>query len=91
MKMKNILTFTTHIFKEGRQYVSFNPELEVASCGDTPVEAKENLKKAIKGFVSVAREKGTLNSILKQAGFIKEKQSWKDPSFKTIERLPLAV
>ena len=89
--MKNTLTFTTQIFKEGKQYVSFNPELEVASCGDTPLEAKNNLKQAIKGFVEVAREKGTLASILKEAGFIKEKKSWRDPSFKTVERLSLSV
>ena len=89
--MKNKLTFTAHIFKEGKQYVSFNPELEVASCGDTPVEAKENLKKAIIGFVSVAKEKGTLNSILIQAGFTKEKRFWKEPTFNTIDRLSLAV
>ena len=89
--MKNALTFTTHIFKEGKQYVSFNPELEVASCGDSPVEARNNLKKAIISFISVAREKGTLGSILKQAGFTKEKKSWKDPSFKTIEKLSLPI
>ena len=89
--MKNRLTFTAHIVKEGKQYVSFNPELEVASCGDTPVEAKANLKKAIIGFVSVAKEKGTLNSILRQAGFIKEKQFWRDPTFNAIDRLSLAV
>ena len=89
--MKNTLTFTTHIFKEGKQYVSFNPELEVASCGDTPVEARDNLKTAIRGFIEVAREKGTLTAILREAGFVKEKNSWRDPSFRAIEKLSLSV
>ena len=38
------LTFTAQIFREGRQYVSFNPELRVASCGKTADIAKEKLK-----------------------------------------------
>ena len=87
--MKNTLTLTTQIFKEGKQYVSFNPELEVASCGDTPTEAKENLIKAIRAFVNIAKEKGTLATILRQAGFTKNKDSWKR-TFKTGE-LSLAI
>ncbi len=35
------LTFTAQIFKEGKQYVSFNPELRVASCGSTSLKAKK--------------------------------------------------
>jgi len=61
------LTFTAQIFKEGRQYVSFNPELRVASCGKTAEIAKENLKDAIRGFMLSAHKKGTLSDILEEA------------------------
>lgn len=58
------LTFTAQVFREGRQYVSFNPELRVASCGATPDKAKDNLKDAIRGFMLSAHKKGTLSDIL---------------------------
>ena len=89
--MKSALTFTTQIFKEGKQYVSFNPELEVASCGDTPEEAKENLKEAIEGFLIVAEQKGTLETILEQAGYIKTKYKWRDPYLIALDRLSVSV
>ena len=89
--MKNMLTFTTQIFKEGKQYVSLNPELEVASCGDTPEEAKENLKEAIEGFLVVAEEQGTLNTILEQAGYVRTKSKWRDPYLISLDRLSVAV
>ncbi len=87
----NDLTFTIQIFKENRQYVSFNPELEVASCGDTPEEAKENLRSAIRGFILTAQKMNTLDTILEQAGFIKSKKSWKDPYLISMDRLSVSV
>jgi predicted RNase H-like HicB family nuclease len=39
-------------------YASWSPELGVASCGDSPEEALEMLKEAIRGHLSVAREFG---------------------------------
>ena len=89
--MKRTLTFTTQVFKEGKQYVSFNPELEVASCGKTPEEAKENLREAIQGFITVATKRGTLDSILEQAGYVKEKKTWRDPYLVSLDRLTVPM
>lgn len=86
-----MLTFTTQVFREGKQYVSYNPELEVASCGDSPEEAKENLREAIEGFVAVAAENGTLDDILEAAGYVKDKKSWRDPYLISIDRLTVAI
>ena len=61
------LTFTVQVFKEGKQFVSFNPELRVASCGKTPELAKENIMDAIRGFMLSAHKKGTLSDILGEA------------------------
>ena len=61
------LTFTAQIFREGKQFVSFNPELRVASCGKTAEVARENLKDAICGFMLSAHKKGTLSDILKES------------------------
>ena len=85
------LTFTAQIFREGKQYVSFNPELRVASCGKTAKAAKENLKDAIRGFMISAHKKGTLHDILEEAGFVRQKKSWRDPSMVSLERLTVAA
>ena len=45
--MKNIQSFTAIIEREDDGYVSFCPELDVASQGDTVEEAKANLQEAI--------------------------------------------
>lgn len=85
------LTFTAQVFKEGKQYVSFNPELRVASCGKTPEEAKNNLPDAIRGFLLSAHKKGTLADILEEAGFVRQKKSWRDPYFVSLDRLTVTV
>ena len=53
------LTFTAQVFKEGKQYVSFNPELRVASCGKTAEVAKKNLEDALRELM-LSAHKGLL-------------------------------
>lgn len=89
--MKTALTFTAQVFKEGKQYVSFNPELRVASCGDTPVEAKRMLREAIELFLEEAEKMGTLDAILEEAGFLRTKKTWRDPHFVSNERMSVPV
>lgn len=89
--MKQELTFTAQIFREGKQYVSFNPELEVASCGDTPEEAKDMLRKAIRAFLTAAHEMGTLDRILEEAGFKRIKKQWRDPYLVSLDRMSVTV
>ena len=38
---------TEEIWKEGDMYVSYCPELDIASCGKSVEEAKKNLKEVI--------------------------------------------
>ena len=56
--------FSIRIFKEGKTYVAHNPELNVASCGNTIAQAKTNLRDALTGFLKSARKLGTLEEIL---------------------------
>lgn len=57
-------TLTALVWKEGDQYVSKCPELEVASCGDTIEEALENLKEAVELYIANAKELGVLDDEL---------------------------
>jgi predicted RNase H-like HicB family nuclease len=54
--MKRNLEFTAVIEKEENMYVSLCPELDIASQGETPEEAKSNLIEAIELFFETASE-----------------------------------
>jgi len=68
-KMK--FKLTEELWKEGNMYVSYCPELDVASCGETVDQAKKNLKEVILINLEEAQKIGTLDKLLQEAGFDK--------------------
>jgi predicted RNase H-like HicB family nuclease len=54
---------TVTIWEEDGVYVSKCVELEVASCGDTPKEARENIREAIDLYLKNAVEYGMLTDL----------------------------
>jgi predicted RNase H-like HicB family nuclease len=64
------------VFKEGDVYVALCPELNVSSYGDDIASAKESLREALEAFLEECEEMGTLQEVLEDAGFVKEKESW---------------
>ena len=54
---------TVTIWEEDGVYVSKCVEIEVASCGDTPKEALENIREAIDIYLKNALEYGMLNDL----------------------------
>ena len=87
------IQFTVQIFKEGRSFVAYTPELDVSSCGGNLDRAKSNLLQAVRLFLEEADKMGTLKQIFEEAGFTKHKQTLQSPKFVTSKRatLPLAV
>ena len=83
------LTFTLQIFREGKLFVAYNPELDVSSCGNSVPEAKENLHDAISGFLKSARKHGTLSTILEEAGYLYKRDHWYDPELMVLDRFSL--
>ena len=57
----NEFNVTAVIWQEDDAYVSKCPELEVASAGDTPQEALENLKEAVELYIENAKILGILD------------------------------
>ena len=55
---------TEELWKEGNMYVSYCPELDIASCGETVYQAKNNLKEVILINLEEAQKMGTLDQIL---------------------------
>lgn len=57
---------TTTIFREGEQFVSYTPELDVSSCGARHEEAQANLDEAVRLFLAEAAESGMIEETLQQ-------------------------
>ena len=69
--MQDLIT-TAEIWKEGRMYTSYCPELDIASCGHTPEEARKNLAEVIAIQLEETARKGTLDELLSESGYTRE-------------------
>ncbi len=58
------------IRKKGKWYVSSCPSLDVHSQGHTREEARQNLVDALVFFLESCFERGTLETVLRAAGFV---------------------
>ena len=87
------IQFTSQIFHEGKMYVAYSPELDVSSCATTEAKAQKNLLEAVRLFLEVAEKKGSLDQILKEAGFVRHKQILVRPRPLTTRRVtvPLSI
>jgi predicted RNase H-like HicB family nuclease len=65
------IDFTAQVWKEGPTFVSYAPELDVSSCGDSVAQARARLREAVSLFLEECSQKGTLDAILAESGFEK--------------------
>lgn len=80
------IEFDAIIFKEGETFVAYCPKLDVSSCGNTIDEARKNLKTAVRLFLEEAKKMGTLEDILKEAGYEKTNVNrWMTPRLVSTE------
>jgi len=56
--------------KRQKWYLAVCQSLDVASQGPTKEKALDNLRDAIRGFLADCFERGTLDEVLQQAGFV---------------------
>jgi predicted RNase H-like HicB family nuclease len=63
------IKLTEELWKERNMYVSYCPELDIASCGESVEQAKKNLKEAIRINLEETQKRGTLDKFLREAGF----------------------
>ena len=66
---------TEEIWKEGGMYVSYCPELDMASCGKSIEDAKNNLKEVISINFVECKKVGTLDQLLQEAGFTEDQDN----------------
>ncbi|HBG92484.1 MAG: hypothetical protein A2X54_09660 [Nitrospirae bacterium GWF2_44_13] len=78
--------FDIIVFKENDTYVSYCPELDVSSCGDSIERAKQMLKTAVRLFLEEAEKMGTLLDILEEANYVKDSSGkWIPPKLVATE------
>ena len=58
------ILLTSQIFREGRMYVAYTPELDLSSCATTESKAQKNLLEAVRLFLEEAEKKDSLDGIL---------------------------
>ena len=63
------IRLTEEIWKEGNMYVSYCPELDIASCGESVEKAKANLNEVIVINIEETKRMGTFDKLLQEAGF----------------------
>jgi len=86
------IEFGAIIFQEDKTFVAHCPELDVSSCGHDVDEARQNLKTAVRLFVEEAKKLGTLEDILREAGYQRASDgTWKSPRIVATEVMSLAA
>jgi predicted RNase H-like HicB family nuclease len=68
--MKRNLKLTSIIEREDSGFVSLCPELDIASQGETPIQARQNLQEALDLFFEVASEQEIERRLLENALFV---------------------
>jgi len=63
------IEYRVEVFEEGDQYVGLCPELNVSSFGDSADEAEASLREAVRLFIEVCKDMGTLQEVLEESGF----------------------
>ena len=81
----------THIFREGDTYVAYVPALDLSSCGATGEEARRNIRDAVRGFLDASADMGTLDEILREAGYQQDGDDWRAPEFVSVDRLTMSI
>ncbi len=68
--------FIIQIWQEEKTFVSYSPQLDIASCGNSIEEAK-NL--------------GTLEEILNECGFHQSGKKWESPDLISFEKTSMKI
>ncbi|MFA6522341.1 MAG: hypothetical protein WCT24_01980 [Patescibacteria group bacterium] len=79
--MKQNLSYTVPvtIFREGKSFVAYSPALDLSSVGKTEKEAKRMFTEVVDIFFEELLEAGTLDCVLKDLGWSKNKRGFAPP------------
>jgi predicted RNase H-like HicB family nuclease len=84
-------TLPARIKKKGAWFISSCPPLDVHSQGRTRDEAEANLIDAVTSFFISCYERGTLDTVLRDSGFVPVKSSGHERSNRPIRKVSSVV
>ena len=67
--MARRIVLRAEFFREDDLFVGLAPELDISSFGESLEEAKRSLEEAVLAFVEECEAMGTLEEVLREAGF----------------------
>jgi hypothetical protein len=67
------------IFREGESFVAYTPALDLSSTGSTEEVAKKMFAESVETFFEELIEMGTLDCVLQDLGWTKEKGKYQPP------------
>jgi len=65
--------------REGKQFVAYTPSLDLSTSGATFEQAKKHFGKVVQIFFDECLRMGTLDIVLFDLGWTKQKSEWKPP------------
>ena len=74
------IEYTVQIWKEDDQFIAHAMPLDVVSSGNTADEARAAVSEAVQLFLLTAKEAGTLEEILQEAGYQLRQGKWASPN-----------
>lgn len=83
--------YSVQIWKEGDRFVAHAMPLDVMSAGPSPEEARRALDEAVRLFVLTAKDHGTLEEVLGEAGYELRDDVWAPPPAVAFETRSTAV
>jgi hypothetical protein len=78
--------YTMQLRREGKHYIAHALPLDVASSGPTPAKARVALGEAVNLFLETARDEGTLDQVLEEAGYTQGARGWTSPKWLKTEK-----
>lgn len=81
MSRKYKLSVPVTILKEGKSYIAWSPALDLSTVGDTVERAQKMFSEAAELFFEEIRNKGTLEDVLLDLGWRKNKDDFMPPIF----------
>lgn len=85
------IEYTVQVWQEGDAFVAHAMPLDVMTCGPTPEQAEHALDEAVRLFLKVTADMGTLEDVLDELGYELHEGGWVSPTWIGVEKHTVAV
>ena len=91
-KVKLDVKIPISVLREGKNFIVYSPVLDLSTSGKTYEEATRRFGEAIEIFFEEILKKGTLNEVLEELGWTKQRARWQPPSLicQDVQRIRIA-